>query len=193
MLTVCEKYAERNNITFSTDENPVKSKTKVIYMCGDEKVRKYPKKLQLNGRNLPYVSSGTHLGHELSQACDAKLDTKIKRARYIDRTTDVIDNFRFAHPKQILRAVEIHCGDYYGSMLFQLFSESAEKYYRCWDRCVKSCWSVPLSTHKVFIKYLLSEDFSSVRVNILSRYVNFFQSLLRHNSPEVVKVANICV
>ena len=76
-------------------------------------------------------------------------------------------------------------------MLFRLFSESAEKYYRCWDRCVKTCWSVPLSTHKVFVKFLLSEEFSSVRVNILSRYTNFFQSLLHHKSPEVVKVANI--
>ena len=162
---MCENYAKNHNIIFSTDENPTKSKTKVVYMCGNEKLRNYPAKLKLNGRDLPYVPSGNHLGHEISQACDSELDTRIKRARYIDRTTDVIDSFSFAHPKQILRAIEVHCGDFYGSMLFRLFSESAEKYYRCWDRCVKTCWSVPLSTHKVFVKFLLSEEFSSVRVN----------------------------
>ena len=108
MLKVCETYAIDYNISFSTDENPKKSKTKVIYMCGDDKFRKYPAKLKLNGRDLPYVPSGTHLGHELSQACDMEIETMIKRARYIDRTTDVIDGFRFAHPRQILKAIDIH-------------------------------------------------------------------------------------
>ena len=42
MLKVCENYAKNHNIIFSTDENPTKSKTKVVYMCGNEKLRNYP-------------------------------------------------------------------------------------------------------------------------------------------------------
>ena len=34
MLEVCERYAAENNLLFSTDENPEKSKTKCLYMCG---------------------------------------------------------------------------------------------------------------------------------------------------------------
>ena len=35
MLEVCERYANDHNITFSTDVNPTKSKTKMIYMSGN--------------------------------------------------------------------------------------------------------------------------------------------------------------
>ena len=34
MLSVCEDYAQRYNICFSTDVNPAKSKTKCIFMVG---------------------------------------------------------------------------------------------------------------------------------------------------------------
>ena len=120
MLAVCENYAIRHNITFSTDENPKKSKTKVVYMDGNMKNVKYPACLKLNGRDLPFEKTATHLGHELSQACDMEQDMKIRRARYIDRTVDVQDTFDFAHPTQKLKAIDIYCGDNYGTMLWPL-------------------------------------------------------------------------
>ena len=70
MISKCEDYAISHNITFSTDEDPKKSKTKVIYMNGNMNDTNYPAPLKLNGRDLPYVKTATHLGHELSQACN---------------------------------------------------------------------------------------------------------------------------
>ena len=55
MLVVCENFAVENNLMFSTDENPEKSKTKCLYMCG--KVRggvQYPAPLRLNNLDLPW-------------------------------------------------------------------------------------------------------------------------------------------
>ena len=37
MLTKCEEYATRHNIFFSTDPDPIKSKTKCIFVCGEKK------------------------------------------------------------------------------------------------------------------------------------------------------------
>ena len=34
MVKICENFGEKNNLMFSTDTNPAKSKTKYIYMCG---------------------------------------------------------------------------------------------------------------------------------------------------------------
>ena len=66
MLEVCEKYAAENNLMFSTDVNPEKSKTKCLFMCGKTGATvKYPASLQLNGQDLPWVVKGTHLGNEL--------------------------------------------------------------------------------------------------------------------------------
>ena len=42
MLAVCERYAADHNITFSVDANPAKSKTKMLYVCGDMDFVNYP-------------------------------------------------------------------------------------------------------------------------------------------------------
>ena len=87
----------------------------------------------------------------------------------------------------------IYCCDHYGSMLWDLFSESTAKYYRCWNTCVKLAWRCPRNTHTYFVGNMLAQDFSSIKTRILSRYVKFVDSLLNSASPEVVAVANNAV
>ena len=36
MIDACEAWAKENNVMFSTDPNPSKSKSKVIFMCGQQ-------------------------------------------------------------------------------------------------------------------------------------------------------------
>ena len=50
---------------------------------------------------------------------------------------------------------------------------------------------MPAATHTIFAENLLGIGFTSLRINVLSRYVNFFQGLLVHNSREVALVANL--
>ena len=81
MVKICEEFGEKNNLMFSTDVNPTKSKTKCLYMCGPKiKNPQYPAPIQLYGVDLPWVTHATHLGHELSLDCSMDLDTKMKRA-----------------------------------------------------------------------------------------------------------------
>ena len=79
MLEVCENYAKTFNISFSTDPNPAKSKSKCIFMVGKSKNVTKPAALLLEGRELPWVESATHLGHELHQSGTMEHDAKIKR------------------------------------------------------------------------------------------------------------------
>ena len=44
-------------------------------------------------------------------------DVKVRRARFISRSMEVQEQFAFAHPGQVLRAVQIYCSDAYGSPL----------------------------------------------------------------------------
>ena len=69
MLSLCETFAKKNNLQFSTDANPAKSKSKCMYMCGKVNNVVYPVHLQLFGVDLPWVTHATHLGHELHQDC----------------------------------------------------------------------------------------------------------------------------
>ena len=83
MLVVCENFAARTGLTFSTDPNPNKSKTKCIFVCGRHVGLAKPAPLYLNGKILPWVSSATHLGHEIHESGSMEYDSKVKRAKFI--------------------------------------------------------------------------------------------------------------
>ena len=192
MLSVCEKYAKKLNLNFSTDPDPKKSKSKCIFMTG-KRMRNAvkPANLQLYGQDLPWVSTATHLGHELHQDASMDHDCKCKRGRFIDNSTSVRETFEFADQEQILNAIQIYCCDFYGSMLWNLFSDEAEKFYRCWNTCTKLVWDLPRNTPVYFVDNLLACNFPSIRKQILSRYVKFYRSLLSSPSKEVAVLARI--
>ena len=186
MVEICEKFGERNNLMFSTDVNPSKSKTKCLYMCGP-KVRHpvYPAPLQLYGRELPWVTHATHLGHELHQDCNMNMDTKMKRASFVHNSTEIRNVFHFALPEQVLNAIGVYSAHFYGAMLWDLYGEMSGQVYRSWNTCVKLVWQLPRSTHNYFVEQVLAKDFSSVRKKILLQYVSFLQRLGKSVSSEV--------
>ena len=192
MLEVCERYAEELNLDFSTDPDPKKSKSKSIFMTGTRmrNVTK-PANLQLYGTDLPWVSTATHLGHELHQDALMEHDCNCKRARFIDSSTTIRESFEFAKKEQLMNAIQIYCSDFYGSMLWNLFGEAAAKFFRCWNTCAKLCWDLPRDTPVYFVDNLLSCGIPSIRAQVLTRYVKFYRSLMKSPSKEVAVVARM--
>ena len=188
MLRICEDYAGDNNLEFSTDPDPVKSKSKCIYMQGHMKKPK-PLNLQLYGVDLPWVSTATHLGHELSQDCNMEQDMKIKRADFIGKSTEVRESFNFAQPNQVLQAVRSYCCSMYGAMTWSLCSDKAMQVFNCWNTCVKLAWGVPRSTHSYLVDSLLSSGIPSVRASLLACYWKFLEGVKTSTSMEVRVVA----
>ena len=119
-------------------------------------------------------------------------DCKVKRAQYIDKTVDIRNTFSFGNPTQVLTAIDKYTGDHYGAMLYDLFDDqSFGKYHRCWGTVVKLTWGCPRSTHRYFVQSVLAPGFISIRTKLISRYVNFFRSLLKSSSKEVRLVASL--
>ena len=126
MVKICEDFGNKNNLMFSTDNNPAKSKTKCLYMCGPKvKNPVYPAPVQLYGVDLPWVTHATHLGHELSQDCTMVMDTQMKRASFIKNSVDTRDMFYFAMPNQLIDAISIDSAHFYGSNLWELYGNMA--------------------------------------------------------------------
>ena len=190
MLKVCEQYAEKHNLRFSTDPIPSKSKSKCLYMCGHLDAV-YPLPLQLCGQALPWVQHAVHLGHELHQLCSMEFDANIKRAEFIDAAADIQETFKFATPNDIIRAVQVYAGHFYGGMLWDLFGEKVGQIYRSWNTSVKIAWGLPRSTHTFLVENFLARDFNTVKQQLVGRFVNFFQNLLASDSPEVRIAASI--
>jgi hypothetical protein len=191
MVKICEEFGEKNNLMFSTDTNPAKSKTKCLYMCG-HRARNivYPAPVQLYGRDLPWVTHATHLGHELHQDCNMDMDIKMKRAAFIKNTTDIRTQFSFALPGQVLNAICVYSAHFYGAMLWDLYGELSGQVYRSWNTCVKLVWDLPRSTHNYLVEQTLAKD-SSVRKRILLQYASFLQRLGKSVSGEVRVMSRI--
>ena len=156
MLLVCESFAKKNNLTFSTDPNPTKSKTKCMFICGKVKDPVYQAPLQLYGLDLPWVTHATHLGHELHQDGTMEFDAKLKKANFIENSTEIREMFGFAHPNQVLSAVQTYACHFYGSMLWDLGGDMAGQVFRTWNTCVKLAWGIPRSSHNYFVNFLAS-------------------------------------
>ena len=186
MLDTCQRFARKCNLQFSTDPNPTKSKTKCIFVCGQARKALKPVPLVLDGKDLPWVESALHLGHVLHETGSMEQDVKVKRATFIDESTKVREEFGFASPTEILKAVKVYVGSHYGSNLWQLDSVVVNQYFSAWRTCVKLAWQLPRGTHTYFVDHLLSGDMTSVRIDALSRYAKFLQGLRNSPSHEVM-------
>ena len=191
MLATCEDFAAENNLKFSTDPDPRKSKTKCVYMCGKLNNVQYPASLQLYGDDLPWVTSAVHLGHELHQVGTMEHDAKVRRAIFIQNSTDIREMFEFAHPAQVLQAVNVYASHFYGSMLWNLYGPGAGQVFRSWNTCVKLAWGVPRWSHNYFVEHVLSCGIPSVRQKVLGQYLGFFKKLLVSESSEIRLLANV--
>ena len=191
MLETCEQYALQHNLQFSSDPNPAKSKSKCIYFTGKLRNVSEPDPLCLFGEELPWVDSAEHLGHTLHKDCTMDMDARIKRANYIDKTCDIRNTFKFAHPDQIVKAGQLYCSDAYGFMLYDLSSQASQSFLKCWNTFVKLAWDVPLDTYTYLVENSLANKFVPLRKQICSRYVNFLSKLSSSSSKEVRHLAKI--
>ena len=81
-----------------------------------------PVPFMLDGKLLPWLASATHIGHELHESGSMDLDTKMKKAEFIGKSTEIRETFNFASPVEVLKAVKLFAGDLYGAMLWDLSS-----------------------------------------------------------------------
>ena len=191
MLDVVENFAARYNITFSTDPDPAKSKSKCIHMIGRRRGLAKPPHLKLCGRTLPWVATATHLGHELHESGTMEHDAVVKRAKFIDDSVEVRTMFKWASPPDILQALSTYCSSFYGCMLWDLAGDKALQVYNSWNTAVKLTWNCPRQTKTFLVQQVLSNGMNSARTEILSRYVTFFQNLRSSVSFEVRVLANL--
>ena len=191
MLSTVENFAKRYNISFSTDPNPKKSKSKCIHVIGKKRGLRKPPPLVLCGHDLPWVPTAVHLGHELHENGLMDHDTLVKRAQFIDKSVEFRDMFHWAAPADVLKALKTYCSSFYGCMLWDLGGEKASQVYSAWDTATKLTWSCPRWTKTFLLQQVLTRDQTSAKTDILSRYGKFCKSLRTSVSQEVRVLFNL--
>ena len=116
---------------FSTDPDPVKSKTKCLHFT---KTEREIKRVQLNGNDLPWVKKASHLGNALSVrinpspvATDTNADLLQKRAVFYDKVHQMKQKFGYCDPRLVCELVRIYGTSFYGSTLWNLNPKEHEQ------------------------------------------------------------------
>ena len=173
MVNICEKYAISHGLKFSTDPNPSKCKTKCLAFL--KKKRELPN-IKLGGNDLPWVSSGNHLGNTLDNKIDGMLhDIVVKRGRYIARNNELIQEFQFCHPDTKFQLNEIYNSSFYGSPLWDLFSRECEMLENSWNTSFRIMFNLSFRTHRFFVQAVSIK--LHVKKVLLKRFLGFLSQI----------------
>ena len=169
MLTTCEEYANMHNLKFSTDLDPRKCKTKCIAFL---KKSRDLSPVMLCGNPLPWVESGKHLGNFFLNKIDGMgHDIKVKRAKFIDRSNELLQEFHFAHPRTKFKMSEIYNSHFTGSPVWDLFSREAVMLENSWNKNVRIYFGLPLQAHRYFLCPISGS--SHIRSILMKRFLSF--------------------
>ena len=121
MVKTCDDYATHHNLTFSTNSDYRKCKTKCLAFL---KNTHNLKNIQLGKFELPWVQSTKHLGNKIMTTSNGMdQDVLDKRAAYISKNNELLQEFHLAHPSALVNVNNIYNGHFYGSTLWKLFSK----------------------------------------------------------------------
>ena len=141
-----------------------------------------------------------------------KQDMKEKRARYIGRNNELLQEFGFAHPKTKFQVNLAFNSHFSGQVLWDLFSREAEMIENTWNLSFKLMYDLPRSTHrylvepvsdsihikKVFVKRFLNKSSKIAAKNVFTTIKYDCRSLTGYNlrnirpSVEMTNIAYLC-
>ena len=189
MVKICEVFAEKKHLRFSTNEDSHKSKTKCIIFASKAKDRTGVAPILLNDDPLPWVSEVKHLGNLLQCENNMKRDIAIKRGKFIGKVNSLLQELHFADPAVLVKLIKIYCTSFYGSSLWDIYSSDVDKLYKSWNVTIRNVFDIPYTSHRYLIEPV--SNCPHPKTMISSRFVKFTQSLVSCSKPSVQYLANI--
>ena len=173
MLYTCQDFAAAHNLKFSTDNNPIKCKTKTMAFLKTQKVLPH---LELCGNPLPWTDKCKHLGTTITNKINGcEDDIRVKNAKYIEKNIELSQEFYFAHPATKLSINQIYNSHYSSSPLWDLFGDGALKIESSYNRSVKVMLGLPYETHRCLIEPLTGAK--HVKKILIRRFLGFMENI----------------
>ena len=189
MVTICEKFAKAKSLQFSTNLDPVKSKTKCLIFSPRAKDRSGVAPVVLNGDPLPWVEEVKHLGNILQSENNMKHDAVVKRGKFIGKINSLLQELYFVEPDVFMKLMNIYCSSFYGSNLWDLYSKEVDRIFKSWNITVRNVFKIPFTTHRYLIEPLSA--CMHPKTMLTSRYVKFLGSLISSTKNSVRFLVNL--
>ena len=139
--------------------------------------------VKLCGNPLPWVTHGKHLGNSIENRINGmKMDIKTKRADYIDKNNNIIQEFSYTHPRTRNEINRIYNNHFTGSPLWDLFSREADMMCNTWNKSIRLMFDVPLQTHRYFIEELA--ETRQMKFTLIKRFLGFVSQI--ENSKKII-------
>jgi len=102
-------------------------------------------------------------------------DIKRKRASYINRNNEIIQEFHFAHPRSKVKTDNSFNTSFYGSVLWDLFSTESARLEKSWNVSMRKMHHLPYKRHRYFIDRI--SNTSHIISSLYSRFVKFVDKI----------------
>ena len=175
MINLCSDFALSKSLKFSTNKDPIKSKTKCIIFTKKRKKFEDIPPVILNGDPLPWVSELKHLGNILEVDNSMKKDCSTKRANFVGKLNSLQQEFHFVKPDILVKILNIYAVSFYGSALWDIFSADCDRFYKAWNVCIRIIFNLDRRTHRYLIEPLSNS--LHPQVMLASRFVKFLRTL----------------
>ena len=182
-------FTSKHNLKFSTNPDPDKSKTKSMIFSKNWRQRINIPPILLNGIPLPWVDKMKHLGNILQCENDMVLDVGLKRAKFIGKVHSLNQELHFCNSDVLIKLYNIYCCSFYGSNLFDLFSDTLERLYCSWNTAVRVAFKLPNTTHTYLIESI--SDSLHPKVMLCSRFIRYFKSCQASSKQIVSLLSNM--
>ena len=179
MVNICSKYFKEHGIKISTNVILAKSKTKCLAINAPN----VPADIILYDTPLPWVDSYKHLGYRLHFDQDTSHDILQKRAEFISNVHALGQELGSQHPFVVISLVSIYFSSFYGSNLWDLYSDAANQVYASWNVFIRKTFDLPFATHRYILNELSNK--THIRILLLKRFVKFYNQLKCCQKTEV--------
>ena len=187
MVDTCAAYMSVHNLSFSTNPDTRKCKTKCMSFSKTDRI---VKNIKLYGNDLPWVTSIQHLGSKIeNRTKGTTLDLMEKRAMFINRNNELIQEFHFAHPITLIRANNIFNTSFYGSVIWNLFDDAAERLEKSWNISQRLMLNLHRETHRFLIEPL--SEIKHIMLSLYKRYIKFTKNLSQSKKGPLRNLYNL--
>ena len=121
MVSKCEEFSKKNNLKFSTNEDPEKSKTKGIIFSKRPADRTGITPIVHCGNNLPWRDNLKLLGNIVQNDNSMKTDNDVKRGKFIGKIHSLAQEFGLSSPEIQMKMINTYATSFYGSNLYRLY------------------------------------------------------------------------
>ena len=102
-------------------------------------------------------------------------DMKVKRATFVSKNCDLMQEFMFAHPKTRLKTNMIFNSHFTGSPIWDLFCQDAIRLENSWNVSFRIMYDLPLQTHRYLVEPV-SEQMHLKKL-LIKRFLSFLQQI----------------